>query len=277
MQKRLTTHFGVEVIFDANTGAGGARTILNLLAEHGLVVMRRSGLNAENFPELVRKLGRVVRPPFLEEQLGEGISVLEHTVQHTSFQRRRQTVFASGWHADWSFLPQRPELSILLCEVAPEVGGGTVFCDTRPALAQFSDPMRSILDKCSAEHSSAASYSESGVYARKQVVGVVRRAGVETRTARHGVVVRSPVDGGPCLNVNPAYVTSLEGFDEDESQALLELMYRKILQQEFMLHVSWEEEMLVVWDNHRFLHRALDQGIDGRRRLLRANVLLDGS
>ena len=39
-----------------------------------------------------------------------------------------------------------------------------------------------------------------------------------------------------------------------------------------MVRLRWSADTLVVWDNTRLLHRAVNHGVIGARRIYRANV-----
>jgi taurine dioxygenase len=197
---------------------------------------------------------------------------LEHATAPQDLRRTGGVVFASGWHCDWSFLDSPPTLSMLWCDTAPEVGGDTLFCDTAAGLRDRSAPFAAFLRGLTAEHSSDASFAADGVYDRRPVVGAAPRSRAASLSARHSAVLTSPLSGTECLFLNPAYTTRLVELTDDESTAVLGAVFSTLFREEHVIRVRWHPGTLAVWDNHRMAHRALNQGVSGPRRLLRANV-----
>lgn len=270
----LSPHAGVECD-GAPENQSLAQFVESNVVKYGLLVVRHASLSRESFTVLSAELGSPVPPPYLDEIAeGTGVSALSNVVQATEFDSRRQTVFASGWHSDWTFLQSYPDISCLYCLVAPEAGGDTLFADTSPGYNQFSPLLRTWLRDVTCVHSSSKSYSSSGVYSRLSVVGAHPRMSGKTFTARHPLLLESPVSRVSSVCISPTYVESVDGLKPDESDWLIKFVIDALLQHEFMFRVSWSDDCLIVWDNHRFLHRALNQGIIGRRELLRSNIRL---
>lgn len=251
-----------------------ALDILQLVRQEGFALIRDLSHSKEQFIELVTTLGTPVIPPYLDEvSPGSGVALLDHTVSPAAFQRTRQVIFASGWHSDWTFLPQPPAVSILYCLEAPEAGGDTLLCDTVPSLEIFSVRFMAFIRGLSARHHSAASYSAVSTYATKEVVGAVPRRSMDVFSTVHPLLPRSPLTGLECVLVSPAYVTGIEELSDFEGSTILSLIRDEILWDENVSRIRWQPGSLLVWDNYRYLHRALNEGILGRRTMLRANVI----
>jgi len=248
--------------------------LLELVARHGFVVARGIPLSRDAFAELIKQLGTIVRTPFLiEDPPGSGIAVLEHRTPPEDFDHNRQVVFASGWHSDWTFLPQPPTLSVLYCERAPEAGGETLLCDTVGGLKYLSPTFRSFLRTLDAEHRSDGSFSSQSSYALKELVGAQRRDYDNVLTATHPLMAASPLGGIECVFFSPSSISQLNGLAVPETNAILHLLRETLLWHEYIARITWQDGTLLLWDNYRFVHRALNQGLIGQRTLLRTNLL----
>lgn len=248
-------------------------TLLDLLKTHGLIEITGAGLTRESLSDLIDLLGCRIRPPFLPEITeGSGITLLENSTQYSSFDRKSEVVFASDWHGDWTFMASPPDVSILFCEQAPESGGDTLFADTSASVQNFSSSMMRMLSKLTAVHSSGKSYSGGSPYATRTVVGATPAIQSENQVADHPVVWTSLDPSKRCLSPSPAYTTHLKNLFQNEGSIFLNLLYNQMYIDECLLRIKWAPNTLVLWDNRRYQHRGLNQGLLGTRRLLRANL-----
>ncbi|MEV6235079.1 TauD/TfdA family dioxygenase [Saccharopolyspora shandongensis] len=245
-----------------------------LLAEHGLVVVPGLIRDSDSFIEFVQQLGSVVTSPFLSEVVtGTGITRLEHSTSEGELRASGGIVFESGWHNDATFLEEPPAISILWCENAPEVGGDTVFCDASFAMTSFSDQFLGFLRTLHGVHSSGGSFSTSGAYGVNQVFGATPRWKDETGLqAVHPAIVTSPFSGDECVYLNPSYTQRLQELTHLESAQILELVFRTLFMDEHLVRLTWHDRMMVIWDNSRIAHRAVNQGVVGTRRMLHCNI-----
>jgi taurine dioxygenase len=271
----MTPFCGVYVSGDEIAGPNLAERLRDLVAQHGLVVWQDGVRSPQAFTDLVQELGVAVQPPYLPEvEKGSGVSRLAHSATPADLAESNGVVFASGWHADWTFLEQPPHVSLLWCQEAPEVGGDTLWCDTTEALKKVSPAFRAFLSGLTARHE-AADFSTAGLYSRRNVVGATPSTGADkVLSAIHPVLRSNPLTEEECLFVNPCYTTSIVELRDSESRRVLDYLYTVAFWDEHLLRVRWSTNDLAVWDNTRLLHRALNQGVLGRREMLRANVLV---
>lgn len=128
------------------------------------------------------------------------------------------------------------------------------------AYARLSEPIRTFLEGLRAEHSGfpqAEGARRDGKFVRREPVAT-----------EHPVVRIHPATGEKALFVNPGFTKRIVGLKEEESEALLGLLFRHIAQgQDFQVRVKWEEGTVALWDNRVTAHTAIsDWDVDGGAR-----------
>ena len=111
--------------------------------------------------------------------------------------------------------------------VVPDVGGDTMWCDTRAAYDALAAPLRTFCDELSAWH-----YGE--YYAAVIANGDANEwDGVKLDRlvpARHPVVRVHPETQRPNLFVNPKFTVGLHDFPVEQSRSVLALLYEHMTQ-----------------------------------------------
>ena len=81
-----------------------------------------------------------------------------------------------------------------------------------------------------------------------------------------------PVSGRRVLYVNRQFCTRIKGLKSDESDALLEFLYRQATIPEYQLRVKWQPNTLVMCDNRSVQHYAAHDYYPARRTMERVTV-----
>jgi len=81
-----------------------------------------------------------------------------------------------------------------------------------------------------------------------------------------------PVSGRRVLYVNRQFCVRIKGLKSDESDALLEFLYRQATIPEYQLRVKWQPNTLVMWDNRSVQHYAVHDYYPARRTMERVTV-----
>jgi len=103
----------------------------------------------------------------------------------------------------------------------PAVGGDTAWVSQVAAYERLSLPIQNLLEGLRAEHSGhpqAENAARDGKH--------VRRAPV---SSKHPIVRAHPVTGEKALFVNPGFTKRIEGLKDEESDALLKLLFKVCL------------------------------------------------
>jgi alpha-ketoglutarate-dependent taurine dioxygenase len=169
---------------------------------------------------------------------------------------------ANWWHTDVTFL-QEPALgSILYMLECPEVGGDTSWSSLQDAYDRLAEPVRTMCDSLIAIHfdpwfaadvDARGGYEWHGEFHEKLL------------PALHPVVRTHPENGRNGLFVNPQFTQSIFGLSKNESNAILDMLYRHCQQPELTCRFRWQPGSLAFWDNRATLHYALDDYGDATR------------
>ena len=126
----------------------------------------------------------------------------------------------ADWHTDVSCDDEPPLGTLLQIHRTPGSGGDTIFANMYAAYDALSDKMKAFLSKRTAVHDSERAYR--GRYADKGVDDT----GQVFPSAEHPVVRTHPVSGRPALYVNETFTSRIRGMAAEESDALLEFLFR---------------------------------------------------
>ena len=178
-------------------------------------------------------------------------------------------VAGEEWHSDVSCDVEPPMGSILyLTEVPPDGGGDTLFANMYRAYETLSEPIKQMLQGLTALHdSSKAHYYRVKATDRDDIKfpnaehpdrahpSGDRQAGRSTSTA-----------ASPCASRSSA---------SNESDALLEMLYRHIETPEFQCRFKWQPNSVAFWDNRCAQHHAMFDYFPHRRYGHRVTVCGD--
>ena len=181
----------------------------------------------------------------------------------------------SDWHTDHSY-DQVPALgSILYAREVPETGGDTMFASMARAYEALSEAMKQKLDGLNAVHSSRHVFGDAALDSSDdENRGRLGNPELATQDAVHPVVLRHPRTGHRGIYVNPDFTIGIEGWPDDESAPLLDMLYRHVQKPEFHCRFRWRRGSIAFWDNLATWHRALDD-YPGQRRLMH-RITLEG-
>ena len=123
-----------------------------------------------------------------------------------------------------------------------------MFANMYAAYEALSPPMRDFLAGLTAVHDGEKLYR--GRYTSDDRGRVYPRA-------EHPVVRTHPVTGRQALFVNSFFTTRIVQLRAEESDALLQFLFRHIETPEFACRFRWEKNSVAFWDNRSAQHHAL--------------------
>jgi taurine dioxygenase len=173
-----------------------------------------------------------------------------------------------GWHTDVSCDLEPPMGSILyLTEVPPDGGGDTLFANMYRAYETLSEPIKTLLQGLTATHDSSKAH-----YYRTKATD---RDDIKFPNAEHPIVRTHPVTGRQGLYVNRGFTLRIPQLKKNESDALLEMLYRHIETPEFQCRFKWQPNSVAFWDNRCAQHHAMFDYFPHRRYGHRVTVCGD--
>ena len=162
---------------------------------------------------------------------------------------KSEHVAGEEWHSDVSFDPEPAMGSILYLTEVPEDGGGdTMFANMYLAYETLSEPIRRLISGLKAIHESEHVFR--GRYGLDDTGKTFPRA-------EHPIARTHPITGKKCLFVNRRFTSSIVGLRKDESNAILEMLYRHVETPEFCVRFRWRAGSIAFWDNRCTQHQAL--------------------
>ncbi|WP_055563496.1 TauD/TfdA dioxygenase family protein [Streptomyces atriruber] len=157
-------------------------------------------------------------------------------------------VAGNAWHADGTADAEPSLGSMLYITETPAGGSGgdTLFANMHLAYEMLSPTWRGLLDGLTAVHDGYQSFR-----------GYTVPPNYEVPVNEHPLVVRHPETDRPILYVNQAYTSRIPQLSEDESRAVLDMLFALVPHRAMLAcRVRWAPNTLVFWDNRCVQHHA---------------------
>ncbi|SDQ31420.1 TauD/TfdA family dioxygenase [Pseudovibrio sp. Tun.PSC04-5.I4] len=161
----------------------------------------------------------------------------------------KKSTFVAGevWHTDGTSDPAPSMGSMLYMHETPEIGcgGDTLFANMHLAYETLSPTMKEFLKGLTAIHDGAVPWK-----------GFTPPEGLPK--TEHPIVAKHPDTGRSMLFVNSGFTTHIPSLSEDESDAILNMLFNFIEREQALnCRIRWEPGTLVFWDNRCTQHRAV--------------------
>lgn len=165
------------------------------------------------------------------------------------------------WHADMTYTERPPMAAILYAIEIPPQGGDTYWANMYAAYETLPADLKRRVEGRVAVHD--ATYNSAGAMRKGyQDVTDPRNA----PGARHPLVRTHPETGRPCLFLGRRRNSCVVGLSLEESERLLDELWRHATQPQFTLRQQWRVGDVMIWDNRCTLHRR--DAFDPRARRL---------
>jgi len=168
------------------------------------------------------------------------------------------------WHSDLSFKPIPAAASILHAIEVPEYGGDTLFCNLTAAYEALSEIVKNMLAPLHAMND----FSHTAVNQFRADDIVNNDLGNSNRSL-HPVVRTHEETKKKSLFINPGMTTYIENLHNEESTALLNLLFSHATKPEFCIRHSYTKGDVVMWDNRSLMHYAVNDYLDQPRYMER--------
>ena len=230
--------------------------LIELLARHGVLVLRDQNLDDDAFVAALSRLGPMT---FTEGETPVADQPMLNVVSNVG----RTTPPRSVFHSDTTYVSEPPAFTALRAVTLPTKGGQTVFSDQYRAAGSLPPGMRERLGGATALH------GVTGL-APEQLAG-------SQSHARHPLLRRHPVSSREALFLStPERLSAIETAEgpmsEEESSELIQWLYDHSLGEAGLLRHSWQPGDVVVWDNRCTLHKADHSSVVGDRVMHRGMV-----
>jgi taurine dioxygenase len=257
--------------------AGGAETetvadIHAALDARAVVCLRDQTLSPDDFLAFAKCFGEIEINTFNKFALEGYPEILKVSNIMVDGKNVGYADAGTHWHSDMSYTATPPSYTMLYAlEVPHEDGrplGDTLFAGTAVAHDALPAETRQRIGGLRATHDFAA--KPRGL---KKPVALTSEQIAANPAVVHPVARAHPRTGRPCLYVNAGECTGIEGVDEAEALALIEVLVRHCLDDRFRYRHIWRVGDVLIWDNCAVQHVALrDYAWPQRRMMLRATV-----
>lgn len=270
----LGESFGVEISNVDLTASLDEATFLEIkgiLIERQVAVISEVPADVEVLVDFGRRFGRF-RPHILTQYRhpeADEIAVISNDPE-SGFGRTTKRPAGSFWHADLTYEEKPCDVSFLYSVQVPEEGGDTRFADMAGAYDALPSALKDRIEGLTAIHR----------YGGRNPSDSIVKLSDEQRAAHpeveHPVVKAIPETGRKSLYVSPGWTVRIVGYSEEDSDDLLEELYRHALRRRFQYRHKWRDRQIVFFDNRSTMHSATpDYPADAKRTLYRMFVAFD--
>lgn len=256
--KPLNPHFGVEVSGFALADfvpSGRFAEIRSLFEEHSALLFREQDFDDDAHLTLAKAFGPIEDRKADERKEGEKFAIpkVTNVTADSSLNgdmNMNQLNLESNflWHSDSTFIPTPALTNILTARVVTSEGGATELASTRAAWAAMPQKLRNRIQNRGIWHHYAVS-----------------RAKVSPELAKHPMFHKWPATHWKSIWKNPVndrealYLAShaykVDGYDAEESEALLEDLINFCTQPEYTYSHRWNVGDVLLWDQRAVMHR----------------------
>jgi taurine dioxygenase len=235
------------------------------LVEHELIIFRDQDITSGQLMQFGRRFGPLTVHPFAPNEGRDAPELIK-------FRNDEKTppYGTDVWHSDETFRAEPPMATILIAKEVPAVGGDTMFVSMTAAYEGLSDRMQQFVSGL------------EGIHDMKPFRPLFGKSEDERKKLQqfellyppvlHPVVRVHPVSGKKALFVNPQFTVGINGMEEHESRALLDLLFRQALVPEYQFRHRWAPHTIAMWDNRSTQHYAVHDYYPQRRYMERVTI-----
>ncbi|KAJ3775196.1 hypothetical protein FB446DRAFT_725976 [Lentinula raphanica] len=274
-EPHIGTHFNdpstqLSTILKAPNSDQLIKDLATLVSHRGVVFFSSQDLTIQEQLELGRRLGELSgkpksstlhRHPISEDtpELGADVSVISSMggIAKAGYKEKKRA--SDGWHADITFEPVPSDYSLLKMHTLPPTGGDTLWASGYEAYDKLSPALQKFLEGLTAVHSGEIFLD----YAKKFDLKINTPRGSPENNADtglvaiHPVIRTNPVTGFKSLFVNKSFTKRIVELTPDESDHLLEYLFRHVSENHDMqVRYKWKLNDLAIWDNRSAFHTA---------------------
>jgi len=237
------------------------REIEKALVEYKVLFFRNQDISGEEHERFAAHFGHLEVHPFLPP--GETANVIR-------FAKDEKTVGVENiWHSDVSWREEPSFGSVLRAHVVPDVGGDTLWADMEAVYEGLADELKEQIEGLHAIHDFVNTF---GLGLSEEDREIKRK---EFPPASHPIVRTHPTTKRRCVYVNRIFTSHIDGMDPDESEDLLEQLYREADVPEYQVRFKWAPNSIAFWDNRSTQHLAASDYWPAERVMERITIIGD--
>ena len=227
--------------------------INNLLLEHKALFFRNQDISSEEQINLAKHFGPLEKHIYVKgrEEYPEILRIIKEPDEKHQW--------GETWHTDVSYNPKPTKVIILRSLKIPPVGGDTMFSNMEIAYETLEDKIKDKIKDKKAVHSSLGAAAFVDAYNAMEGNG-----NLNEYSNIHPVVRTHPETGKKILYVNSMYTKRILDMEENESDEILDKIFRHQERLDFTCRFKWTENAVAIWDNRSTLHQGLTDSFPGK-------------
>jgi taurine dioxygenase len=154
---------------------------------------------------------------------------------------------AEGWHTDGAYDEEPFKATQLYALAVPSRGGDTLFASMYAAYDALPSSLKRRLE------GRLGTFTYGG---RRKATALLNAEDREWTPVFHPIVRIHPETGRKALYFDPGKILRIDGFDPDESDALIDELTGFMIQPEGEYRHAWRKGDIVIWDNRCSYHKA---------------------
>lgn len=255
------------------------RTLLRALGQHGVLCLPDQTIDTPAFAAFAKRFGDLevnVANLYHEPDFPE-IMILSNMMSSGGKPLGLNDA-GQGWHTDMSYSNDIALANILHAQEVPVRNGRSVgetqFRNMHAAYEELPDEVKHKIEGRTATHD-----FEKFWEVMRQRPGSRRAKLTEEQKRKKPPVSQPlvrvhPLTGRKVLYANPGYTMWIDGMDRDESDPLVEYLFRHQERADFLYAHHWAVGDVLIWDNIGTVHNAIaDYLPDEHRYMRRAQVM----
>ena len=240
--------------------------LLKAITNHLVVCIKDQKLSPSKLADVSRLFGKP-KQYFVKDETVDDIP--EVIIVSNRTRENKPKVYASHWHTDDSYRKKPATLTFMYPDILPENGGGTDFIN---CYLVYNDLPSSIKNKISNYRAIHKWQSRRNV---SKVAKLSKEQELETPPVDHPLIRTHPMSNKKSVYINPNRIDYILGFNEIDSDKLLDEIYEFSFQDKYQYRHTYEKGDLVIWDNRCTMHKA-NSDYDVSHLRIMHRVMLEG-
>jgi len=245
------------------------KSLLNLLYEQRVVVVKTNGLSKFGYIAFAKRLGTPI--PLSGGNEFQEIAEISNRATDT----KKKRLGAAHWHTDQSFRSTVSSITMLHSIHVPAQGGETRFCNMAAAYDALPTSRKKQIEGLVGIHRHGVS-----IVARPgDHVPLPPKGWDKTYTAYHPLVREHPVTRQKTLYAVTGTIQGIVGMAESVAAELLEELCQHTFHERFLTSYAHYKHDIVMWDNPTTMHSAteIEQGTNTSNTRLLWRISLKGA
>ena len=240
--------------------------LLKAITNHLVVCIKGQKLSPSKLADVSRLFGKP-KQYFVKDETVDDIP--EVIVVSNRTREDKPKVYASHWHTDDSYRKKPATLTFIYPDILPENGGGTDFINCYSVYDDLPQELKIKIKKLRAVHKWQSRRNVS------EVVKLTKEQEKDTPPVEHPLIRTHPMSNKKSVYINPNRIDHISGFNETDSDKLLDEIYEFSFQDKYQYRHTYEKGDLVIWDNRCTMHKA-NSDYDVSHLRIMHRVMLEG-